>query len=244
MALTVREFVFQMYRLISAGSPTSTLYGDDEKIAIRILNQILQSYASSGLMLTIAKTLTIPINLPVREIIFTDSLYVPPVDPSVVQISQGRLANLNNAWLVLNGVNYPLTIKSRDEFLSAWKYEPLQGLPRFLITFPDTVIVRAQLYPAPSQFYDFFCRGKFQLPSLTSNDDMSLVPEYYHLYLQYAVAKYVSKFKGRASAWTSDLENDYRELKDNMESASEVNLSIDGDQQSLLNGAWRVMAGI
>src|SRR4030095_9838669 len=113
MALTVREFVFQMYRLISAGSPTSTLYGDDEKIAIRILNQILQSYASSGLMLTIAKTLTIPINLPVREIIFTDSLYVPPVDPSVVQISQGRLANLNNAWLVLNGVTYPLTIKSR-----------------------------------------------------------------------------------------------------------------------------------
>ena len=165
-------------------------------------------------------------------------------DPSVVYIKYGRLANLDNAWLLLNGVTYPLIQKSRDEYLAAWKYEPLQGLPRFIITYPDTNLVKAQLYPAPSQFYTFFCRGKFQLSPLTSNDDLSGVPEYYHLYLMYTVAKYVSKFKARGTAWTPDLEADYRELKDNMESASEVNLSIAGDEQSLLNGAYRVAAGI
>jgi hypothetical protein len=63
-------------------------------------------------------------------------------------------------------------------------------------------------------------------------------------YFLYAVARYVAKFKGRGSAWTPDLEADYRELKDEMESASEVNLSIAGDEQSLLNGAWRTRAGI
>jgi len=165
-------------------------------------------------------------------------------DPSVAYIKQGRLANLDSAWLVLSGVTYPLIDKSRDEFLAAWKYEPLQGLPRFIITFPETSVVRAQLYPAPSQFYTFFARGKFQLPSLTVNDDLSMVPEYWHLYFLYAVAKYVSKFKGRGSAWTPDLEAEYRELKDNMEASSEVNLSIAGDEQSLLNGAWRTRAGI
>jgi hypothetical protein len=314
MASTVREFVFQMYRLISASNPTIPLHGDDEKLAIRVMNQILKNYASSGLMLTIAKTVSVDINLPVKEIYFTDADYVGPVTtqtetvgltaaspvftvadgsiyevgdgvsgggipaltrilsistntitisanatingnsvltfsqevphPNVVYIQEGRLANLDSAWLELSGVTYPLIDKSRDQFLAAWKYEPLQGLPRFIITFPETKIVRAQLYPAPSQFYTYFARGKFQKTILTSNDTLEGLPDYYELFFLYAVAKYVSKFKGRGSAWTPDLEAEYRELKADMEAASEVNLSIKGDEQSLLNGAWRVRAGI
>jgi hypothetical protein len=314
MASTVREFVFDMYRLITASTPTVPLHGDDENLAIRTLNRIIANYAATGLLLTIAKTQTVPINSPVTDIYFTSPDYVGPVStqtetvtltyisptitvadgtiysvgdgisgggiplgtkiltivgnvitmtmnatisgaslltfsheiptPSIAYIKEGRLANLDNAWLQLSGVTYPLIIKSRDEFLAAWKYEPLKGLPRFLITFPDTNLVRAQLYPAPSQFFDFFCRGKFQKVPLTSNDTLEGLPEYQELFLLYAVAKYVSKFKGRSAAWTDDLEAEYRELKDQMEAASEVNLSIAGDEQSLLNGSWRVMAGI
>ncbi|CAB4151286.1 hypothetical protein UFOVP685_14 [uncultured Caudovirales phage] len=314
MASTVREFIFQMYRLISASNPTIPLHGDDEKLAIRIMNQILNRYAATGLFLTIAKTVSVDINLPVKEIYFTDPDYIGPVTtqtetvgltaaspvitvadgtlynvgdgvsgggiplltyistivgnvitltnnatingnsvltfstevphPDVVYIKEGRLANLDNAWLVLSGVTYPLIDKSRDEYLSAWKYEPLQGLPRFIITFPDTKIVRAQLYPAPSQFFTFYARGKFQKTILTSNDTLEGLPDYFELFFLYACAKYTCKFKGRASAWTDDLEADYRELEAEMESASEVNLSIAGDEQSLLNGAWRVRAGI
>lgn len=314
MTSTVREFVFQMYRLISASTPTVPLHGDDENLAIRVMNQILTNYASSGLLLTIAKTVSVSINLPVKEIYFVSQDYVGPVTtqqetctltaaspsfnvadgsiysvgdgvsgggiplgariltivgnvvtmtlnatingasvltfsheiptPDIAYIREGRLANLDSAWLQLSGVTYPLINKSRDEFLAAWKYEPLQGLPRFIITFPETTLVRAQLYPAPSQFFQFFCRGKFQKFPLTSNDTLEGLPDYQELFLLYAVAKYVSKFKGRSGAWTQDLEDDYRELKAQMEAASEVNLSIAGDEQSLLNGAWRVRAGI
>jgi hypothetical protein len=314
MTTTVREFVFDMYRLITASTPTVPLHGDDEKLAIRTLNRILLNYASTGLLLTIAKTVTVDVNLPVKEIWFTSPDYVGPVTtqqetctlvaaspsftvadgtiynvgdgvsgggiplltkilsivgnivtmtmnatingasvltfsqeiptPGIVYIKEGRLANMDSAWLQLSGVTYPLIDKSRDEFLAAWKYEPLQGLPRFIITFPDTNFVRAQLYPAPSQFFTFFCRGKFQKLPLTSSDTLEGLPEYQELFLLYAVAKYVSKFKGRSGAWTDDLEGDYRELKAQMEAASEVNLSITGDEQSLLNGSWRVRAGI
>ena len=314
MATTVRDFVFQMYRLITAASPTVPEHGDDQNLAIKVLNQILANYASNGLLLTIAQTVEVDINLPVSEIWFTPSDYVGPVTtqqetvtltaisptitvadgsiysigdgvsgggipvgtkilnivvnvvtmtmnatingasvltfshevptPNIAYIKQGRLANLDSAWLQLSGVTYPLIDKSRDEFLAAWKYEPLQGLPRFIITFPDTGFVRAQLYPAPSQFFQFFCRGKFQKLPLTANDSLASLPQYQELFLLYAVAKYVSKFKGRGSAWTQDLEDDYREFKDQMEAASEVNLSIAGDEQSLLNGSWRVRAGI
>jgi hypothetical protein len=314
MATTVRDFVFQMYGLIIASSPTVPLHGNNENLAIKVLNQILQSYASSGLLLPIAKTVTVNINLPVKEIWFTSPDYVGAVTtqqetctltaasptftvadgsiysigdgisgggiplltkilnivgnvvtmsmnatingasvltfsreiptPGIAYIKEGRLANMDSAWLQLSGVTYPLIDKSRDEFLAAWKYEPLQGLPRFIITFPDTQFVRAQLYPAPSQFYQFFCRGKFQKLPLTSDDTLDGLPDYQELFLLYAVAKYVAKFKGLSGAWTQDLEMDYRELKAQIEAASEVNLSISGDEQSLLNGAWRVRAGI
>lgn len=313
MASTVRDFVNQMYRLISASNPTVPLHGDDEPLAIRVLNQLLKEYAATGLLLTIADTLTTSVNLGIKEIWFTDANYstittnteivnlttgspsftvvnpgiyfvgdsvtgngIPAsstiisivnftltisnaatltgassltfthdsADPSVTYIKNGRLANLDNAWLTLNGVTYPLIDKSRDTFLAAWKYEPLQGLPRFIIPYPETTYVRAQLYPAPSQFYTFNCRGKFQKTGLTANDNLDGLPLYYELFFLYAVAKYVCKFKGRNSAWTDDLEMDYRELKAQMEAASEINLSIAGDEQSLLNGAWRVRAGI
>ena len=245
MAYTVRDFAFQVYRLINAHNPTTPLHGDDEKLCIQVLNQLLQFYASTGLMLTIAKTVSADINLGNKSIIFTDPNYViTPADPTLVQIPLGRLANLDSAWLVLSGVTYPLINKSRDEFLVAWKYEPLQGLPRFIIVFPETEFVTAQLYPAPSQFFTFFARGKFQLPVLTSNDDMSSLPQYYIRFLLPACAKDVALYKGRAEAWTPPLEQMYREAKDVMEAASEVNLSIAGDEQSLLNGAWRVRAGI
>jgi len=313
MAYTVRDFCFQSFRLISAQNPTIPLHGDDQKLCIQVLNQLLRFYASNGLMLTIAKTVSVDINLGIRDVMFAPidyptstvlteivtlsngsptftvvngSIYfegdtvtgngIPAntviqtvfgntitlnsnatlsgqsnltfthdtSDPAIAYIKAGRLANLDSAWLELSGVTYPMIIKSRDEFLAAWKYEPLQGLPRFAITFPETQFVLTQLYPAPSQFFTFFARGKFQLPEVTANDDLSSLPEYYIRFLLPAVAKDVSLYTGRAEAWTSRLEEMYREAKDVMESASEVNLSIAGDEQSLLNGAWRVRAGI
>lgn len=313
MAYTFRDFAFQVYRLISASNPTTSLHGDDEKLCMQVANQLLQSYAGNGLMLTIAKTLTCPVNVGVNTIRFVDNNYptdtierelvvlainspsfsvangtiynigdlvtgngiqasssilsidgnlvtlnndatitgnstltfTQPVNiPNVAFIKQGRLANLDNAWLILSGVTYPLIDKSRDEYLAAWKYQPLQGLPRFAITFPNTEFVDIELYPAPSQFYQFFVRGKFQLSTLTKDSDMRVLPSYYQRYFLLATARDVCVYKGRAEAWTPKLEQMYQEAYDIMVSTSEVNLSIAGDEQSLLNGAWRVRAGI
>ncbi len=239
MAYTVRDFLFQTYRLINASNPTTPLHGDDQKLGIQVLNQLMQYYASTGLMLTIAKDATCNLSVGQSEVIVGPSTYTPTPD-----IPMGRLANLDSAWLLLSGVTYPLIMKSRDEFLAAWKYEPLQGLPRFLISYPDTEIVRLQLYPAPSQFFEFHMRGKFQFDEMDKDSDMSTLPQYYIRYLLYAAARDISMFKGRADAWTERLEQIYTEAKDIMEAASEVNLSIAGDEQSLLNGAWRVRSGI
>lgn len=239
MAYTVRDYCFQMYRLISSSTPTVPLQGDDQNLAILVLNQLLQSYASTGLMLTIAKTVNVPVAIGQKYVYCGPADFVPTPD-----ITVGRMANVIAAWIELDGVDYPLISQSRDEFLASFKYEPLQGLPRFLIVYEDTLVTQLQIYPAPSQVFEFFLRAKFQLNAVTSNDDLSILPQYYIRYLLFAGAKDVAMYKGRSEAWTPKLEQMLQDATDQMVAASEVNTEITGDRASLLNGSWRVISGI
>lgn len=237
--VTVRQFISDSYQLISASSPTVPLQGSDLSKGLSILNQLLKSFSTTGLMTPIAVTTSLNLAIGQQEVVTGPSTYVPTPD-----ITLGRLSNLEECWLLLNGVTYPLIQIPREEFNAAWKYDPLQGLPRFVIAFLQTEITTLRIYPAPSQVFEFFVRGKFQLGTLTSNDDMSLIPEYMQLYLMYALARQLAPFKGRANAWTPQLEQLYAELRDDISNASEVNVAIVGERDSLLNGAWRVRAGV
>ncbi|HXR80823.1 MAG TPA: hypothetical protein VN763_07895, partial [Saprospiraceae bacterium] len=149
-----------------------------------------------------------------------------------------------DAWLTLQGVTYPLIVMNRDVFLSSYKYDPQLGLPRFVIVYNETDLTRLRIYPGPSQVYDLSVYGKFELSELTENDTMAALPLYYNLFFQFAVAKYLCAFKGRASAWTEFLENQYLDAKKDMESVSAVNVIIQSANESMLNGFWRVKAGV
>ena len=73
---------------------------------------------------------------------------------------------------------------------------------------------------------------------------MSSLPDYYTLYLQIALAKFLAIYKGRIGAWTPELQEVYITLKNDMEAQSSQNLSINTNQDCWLNGAYRVRAGI
>lgn len=236
---SVRQFIRQAYRLINPSNPTQPLHGDDLSLGIEVLNQLLQSYAGPGLLITIAQTINYPLSIGQMYVTFGPSTFVPTPDVTV-----GRLATANNAWLLLNGVTYPLIAQERDEFLQSYKYLPLQGLPRFAIYYPDIEIMTMQVYPAPSQFFELYVRGKFQLPILTSDDDMSIIPQYYVKYLLFAAAKDIALYKGRSQAWTPPLEAVLQDQLDMVLATSEINVAITGDRESMLNGNWRTMSGI
>jgi hypothetical protein len=240
---TVRDFLNDSYQLVSASSPTVPLQGNDQSKGLAIMNRLLNSYAGTGLMLTIPKEINFPIILGQTNVTFTDaSVTIPPtVNPN---INQGRLANLQNAYLILDGVTYPLWDESRNTFKSSYKYDPLQGLPRFVIVTYYDDYTDMRIYPAPSQGFQLFVFGKFQLPNLGINDTMAELPTYYTRYLQFAVAKDLAMYKGRAEAWTDRLEEMYLDAKKDMESCSPVNLNIESEHESWLNGSWRVRSGI
>ncbi len=236
---TVKQFVTDSYQLISSNTPTVPLQGNDMLKGVQFLNQLLKHYSATGLMLTVAKQVDFTVSIGQSEITFADTAYTGTAD-----IKVGRLANLADAWLTLQGVTYPLIIMNRDVFMGSYKYDPQLGLPRFVIIYNETHLTRLRIYPGPSQVYDLSVYGKFELSELTENDDMSSLPLYYQLFFQFAVGKYLAAYKGRADAWTQFLQDQYLEAKKEMESVSTVNVVIQSANESMLNGYWRVKAGV
>lgn len=239
VAQNVKGFIADSYQLVSAASPTVTLQGNDNLKGLQFLNELLASYSANGLMTTIAKQVDFVMSIGQQFVTFADASYSPPAD-----VRQGRLANLQNAWLTLDNLTYPLTDESRNIFFYSYKFDPQQGLPRFVIITNEVDITRMRVYPAPSQVYSLSVYGKFQLPVLGQNDTMALLPTYYIRYLRFALAKEFAFYKARAEAWTDKLETELTNAKKDMEAASSVNLSIQRNRGHDLNGSWRVRAGI
>jgi len=238
-AQTVKDFVTDAYQLISANSPTVPLQGNDMQKGVRFLNELLKYYASDSLMLTIAKKINFTVQIGQQFVTFADPSYTPAAD---VQI--GRLSNLQNAWLELDGVDYPLIDESRGVFFGSYKFQPQRGLPRFIIITNDLNLTTMQLYPAPSQLYNMWVYGKFELPYIPESGDMGELPLYFYKFLKLALARELAFYKGRSAAWDEKLEGMFKEAEDKMESVSSMNLVIDSANESYLNGSWRLRAGI
>jgi hypothetical protein len=243
---TVKEFVDDSYSLITSGSPTVPLHGNDLSKAVRVLNRLLSSYSATGLNTTIAKLVSFPLVTNKAFVTFADPDFIPPVEtpPIVIDVAQGRLSNLENAWINLDGLDYPLFDESRNVFFDSYKYFPLSGLPRYCIVTNNLDYTTMQIYPKPSQFYTLFVYGKFELPVVLASGTMALIPQYMNLFLQLALARYLSVYKARSQAWTPQLQEMYEEELDNIQAASAVNLAIQSDDDSYLNGHWRVQSGI
>jgi hypothetical protein len=237
---SVRLFINDAYQLISASTPTVPLHGDDLSKGIQFMNELLQDYSATGQMLTVSQQVDFTVGINQGYITFGDLSFVPTPDVTAA----GQLVNLESAWLTLNGVTYPLIYEQRNDFFNAYKYDPLQGLPRYVIFFPETNVTKLRIFPAPSQVYSLSVYGKFRMSPFSSNFDMSSLPFYYLRYLKLAVARDVSYYKGRSEAWTPKLEAMYDEAYKNMVAATSVNLDININNESWLNGAWRVRAGI
>lgn len=235
----VNDFVQDAYQLISANTPTVPLQGNDLSKGIQFMNELLKSYSSSSLLLTISQKVNF--TLPEGQLFatFADPSYLP-----AATVQKGRLTNLQNAWLELDGVDYPLIDESRGVFFGSYKYFPQLGLPRFVIITNDLNVTTMQFYPGPSQPYQVWIYGKFELPYFVAGGTMGALPLYYYRFLKFALARDLAFYKGRSAAWDEKLQGMFDEARDEMESVSTMNLVIDSANESYLNGSWRVRAGI
>lgn len=235
MVQTVREFVRDAYKIVSANSPTAPLQQSDELEGIRFLNELIQSYSATGLLITVSKEVIYPLTAGQSVVTFAES---------GADVNEGRLANMSDAWLVLEGVTYPLVPQSSNDFFSSYKYEPLLGLPRYIIDQALDNSTKVILYPGASQAYELHVYGKFEKTALTSNDTMTEYPSYAIRFYKLALARELAIYKSRIEAWSDKHEKFYMIALKDMESASQVNLTVISPNENQLNGAYRVRAGV
>ena len=239
MVQTVKEFVTDCYQLTSANSPFVTLPNGDFTKGLQIVNELLGAFSGTGNMLTISQEISTPVNPPM-----SGGKSFVTFAASGADVNNGRLANIEDAWLVLDGVTYPLIPVTDHSFDEQYKYDTLAGLPIYAIIVDQINQTRLQLYPAPSQQYQLFVYGKFELPLLTPAGTMAGIPTYYLRFLKLAAGRDISFYKGRSNAWDEKLENMYLQAYDDMQAATNMNLNINDPLGNQLNGAYRVRAGI
>lgn len=235
MVQTVREFIRDCYRGVSANSPTTPLHGDDQLKGIQFFNELLQEYSANGLMITVPKEVTHALVAGDTEVTFA---------ATGADVNEGRLANLENAWLELDNVSYPLIPVSEAEYFNTYRYVPLLGLPIYCIFIPRVSETKLILYPGCSQGYELHVYGKFQLPELDANDTMDELPLYYRRYAKLAMMREIAIYKSRLEAWTEKHEKMYIDAKKEMEAVSNWNLDVQSPNENQLNGAYRVRAGV
>jgi len=236
----VRGFVNDAYQLISASSPTVPLKGNDLSKGIQFLNELLEYYSATGEMLTVARTVEHVITQGDGELSIGSPDFLPLPD-----ITEGRLSQLLESWLILEGVTYPLIPISVSEFNESWKYNPLEGLPRYVVIRQETDISYLRVFPAPSQEFKLFIRAKFEVSEFNSNDTMDTLPKYYKRFLKLALSSDLADYKGRSEAWTPKLEQRLKEARSEMIAASPINLSVVSDDTNTTPAAkWRVISGV
>ena len=177
---SVRDFVTDSYQIISAATPTVPLHGNDLSKGIALLNRLLNQYSATGLMITVSKKVEVIIGIGQGIITFASAAYIPdpivppypiptpippifPNPPIPLVTTQGRLVNLENAWVTLDHVTYPLIDIARNEFMASYKFDTLLGLPRYIIVTPQTNITQVEVFPMPSQPYFLSVYGKFEV---------------------------------------------------------------------------------
>jgi hypothetical protein len=241
---TVKDFLNDSYQLISASSPTIPLQGNDQSKALQFLNELLAFYSATGALVVTPQELNFTLNIGVQGVTFTDPTVTIPPNPNYPNFNIGRLANAENAYMILDGVTYPLYIESRNLFKSSYKYDSLQGLPRYFIPTYYDDYTEVRFYPAGSQAFQIYVFGKWQLSQLTINGTMAPLPTFSIKFYKIALARELSFYKGRSEAWTDKLEKMYQQAYDDMIAFSPINLEVEGIHEDLLNGNWRVIAGI
>src|ERR1700753_465729 len=112
MVQTVKQFIDDAYQPISANSPNTGLKGNDYSKGVQFMNELLSSFSGTGLMITVSKEVDTPV------VAFQQYVYFAA---SGADVNEGRLANMENSWLVLDGVTYPLIPMSDHTFDEQYK---------------------------------------------------------------------------------------------------------------------------
>jgi hypothetical protein len=210
-------FVRQAYSFVGIINQNDDLPDNMYQDGIDYLNQILGADQASGINIPyyVAYTLN-TVNGQAAYTISTDS---------EADLVENPLIELEMAQVIFNNTQYPIYIKTREEFFDTARSLIAYSMPREMILVPGVNTSQVQFYPAPNNVYQVIIRGKAALSNITKNTDMSNIPPHMLKYLRYALGRELS-LRYKSSVWDERAETEFLYLREQFNAGNDVDIAI------------------
>lgn len=233
--LSVRQLVDQVLRLLRLSTPFNSVNPDYIEQTLFCLNQSLAAINATAVETPylVTKTLTIT------------------SDKSIYLIGDGVEADLVTSYFtfvefctyLFDEMRLPIKIVPDAQWLSTIHPIPSnnQGPPSYCRTYLyqsalGVMYTAIDLFNLPDQDYTLEIRGKQKISQVVYNDTITYLPDFFAEYLILETVRRVYPYYARADIW-SDLQQRWQEIRDSIQSASKVDLSVNPDCGMLWN-SW------
>lgn len=203
------------------------------------LNILLSQYASSPEKIAYNSNITFNLVPNQREYSISKAIGA--------DVNSNRLVSIKYLTLKSNDIIYPVDITDDEFYINRTRTDTFKTLPRQCYLqneIEGSIIVFFQI---PDQVYECRIKGKFTIDEVELSQVLDEVPNYYHGFLEYALAKQLhSKYKG--SSWDANDEETYRSMLNDIktysdidnvsETGSALNKCYYGDRRSAFFGGY------
>ena len=166
--MKARELIASALRLIGVLGPGETPSAEDANDALTVLNQLLESWSISGLLVW----------APTEEIVTLTSGTAGYTWGTGGDIATARPVEIQEAFIRESGIDYPVDIIDMDQYRLIG-LKSTTGRPDRLAYTPEYPFGKIYLYPTPDAAHALHTRTLKEITALTSLDtDISWPPGY------------------------------------------------------------------
>ena len=222
---TTNQLIEGAFKILSLYTEDRALGNNRMTEGLFYLNALLSNYASSPSKIAYDSELTF-------DLVPNQRSYTISKAPGA-DVDSERLVILKFVRLKNNDTFYEVDITKDSLYFNGVGYESYTGLPSKCFLQNSPGFSTLTFFEKPDIAYSCTIKGKFVLAPIELNQSLSIVPNYYYLFLESALARTLaSRYKG--STWASNDEAQYQEMLKSLTNISDVN--IVADPGALLSG--------
>lgn len=186
-----------------------------------LINELLGKFTASSIYIPFLTTVNFTM------ISGKDTYSLSDMVPS--DINTNRIVDLSFANYTVpsdgQGLVYPLTIISKEEYYGITRQTPLNTRPAFIFLNKQAQQSFITFYPAPDQPYPCSIKVKSMMNSVVSSQQLLEMPPYYYGFLKYALArKFLAYYP--SGNWPKENEDEYQEYYSILKNSNETDRTI------------------
>lgn len=214
---TINDIVLMALNLASVFPVNEMVPAEQINAGIRLFNLLTDSMNSQGSMIPFWTNLTFPT-------VAGQEFYNVSMLPSANVLAM-PIIEIETAISIQNFVTYPLSWISFGYFNRTGRLQNLSTRPYNIILTKAAQSSTLQLYPIPDQVYQINIIYKGFIPNLVSGQELSAIPNQYHLWLSLWLSMYLKMIFPQAN-FTEDHKAALKDLTNQLKMTVDIDVPL------------------